>query len=280
MAWAFRLSILIFLLFSQFAAAQTRCSQLFGSIHLTNSKYATEKDIEIQITDLFAQLSKNKLNYLTNGADIVSVDHVEIFKKSETSLQPALLVTSKISNENAVLSIYKGDVYFSHYYYSKYGAPYVKTRKPLNEFAQSAPWFKWNEKTRTYSLETSGLVENIVNKVFGSKEMIKLYRGTNQSEAEFMQAIAQMSDQDAAAVAQKKFRSGAHKGFFFTEQKSAAKKWSKDKTVVSVDIPREVVLQLAREGRMYAGVEGGYFEFMFFDPASIKGLANLYQIEK
>lgn len=273
--------ILMLLFFTQIAGAHLTCSQLFSSVSTPVSKYSTEKEIEKQMSALLSELSEKKLDYLTYGADKVSVYDQKAFKQSEKALKSALVVSSEPSGSGQSLSLFKGDAYFSHYYYSKYGAPYVTGRKmPLDQFSLTAPWFKWNEKTRTYSLETSGIVENIVSKVFGSKPTIKLYRGASMKEAEFMNGLSQMSDQDAVGVAQKKLKGGGFHGYFFTNEKSAAKNWSKDNTVVSVDIPREVVLQLAREGRIYAGVEGEYFEFMFFDPATIKGLANLYQIEK
>lgn len=273
--------ILIILFVSQIAFAQKRCAALFSSPSAHSELYLSAKETEKQMTQLLSQLSQKDLDYLTDGGNVAYVTDQLALEKSQRSLKSAMVLGTADSKSGRSLSLFKGDAYFSHYYYSKYGATYNTGRKmPLEKFSQTAPWFKWNEKTRSYSFERSGIVENIVNKVFGSKKTVKLYRGTSAKEAQFMHDLAQMSDLDAMTVAQKKIKSGAFHGYFFTNDKAAAKNWSKDDTVVSVDIPREVVTQLAREGRIYAGVEGEYFEFMFFDPASIKGLANLYQIEK
>jgi hypothetical protein len=273
--------ILILLFISQIASAQKHCSALFSSLPSHHELYLSTKETEKQMTKILSELSQKELDYLTDGGSVAYVTNVLAFEKNHKSLQSAVVLGTPDSKSGRSLSLFKGDAYFSHYYYTKYGASYNKGRKmPIEKFAQTEPWFKWNEKTRIYSLERSGIVENIVDKVFGKSKVVRLYRGTSLKEAEFMYELAQMSDQEALIVAQKKIKAGAFHGYFFTNKKSAAKDWSKDDTVVSVDIPREVVLQLAREGRIYAGVEGEYFEFMFFDPTTIKSLANLYQLEK
>jgi hypothetical protein len=267
--------ILIFLFSFQAALAQQKCAALFSAKNPAK-KYSSGQEVESQISSLLSQLPEKTLDYILAGAHAVKVFDLKAFKESSNSLQLAL---AAINGKG--LSVFKGDIYISHYYYNKYAAPYAKGRKiPLDKFSLTEPWFKWNEETRTYSFETSNIVENIVNKVFGSEKSIKIYRGTNQSELRFMEDLTKMPDESASLIAQKKIKGGSFHGYFFTNDKTAAQSWSKDETVVSVDIPREVVLQLAREGRIYAGVEGNYFEFMFFDPATIKSLASLYQIEK
>lgn len=280
--------ILIILLLSQFSVAQSTCKTLFIHQFKATDLYSTKIEIETQVTELLSRLhqiskySEKKIELLLNGNDnnIKIIDKIGL-EKSHLSIQNVVLLANPDNNTGKNLSIFKGDIYFSHYYYTMYAMNYSKERRmPLNKFAMSEPWLKWNEKSRSYSFETSNIVENIVNKLSDVKETIKLYRGTHQSEIKFMQDISKMTDESAMAEAHKTIKKSAFHGFFFTDKKSAAEKWSKDGTVVSIEISKQDLSRLGNEGRLYAGVEGSYFEFMFFDPSTIKSIAKVYQVEK
>jgi hypothetical protein len=148
----------------------------------------------------------------------------------------------------------------------------------MDKLAKTEPWMKWHADTQKFTLEQSGAAENIINKVYADQEMVKLYRGTVQTEFDFMTEVSHMPDDVATQTVSRKIKKGAFAGYFFSPDIKAAAHWAKG-TIVSIEIPKATVLQWAQEGRLYAGTEKDYFEFSFFDPTTIKTIAQTYKLE-
>jgi hypothetical protein len=182
------------------------------------------------------------------------------------------------------LALFKGDAYLTRYFHSRRVAPHVqRPLPPLEDVSRGQPWFKWNRRKRTFELKRRGLQSHLIKKLLPPGGDLKIYKGTSKERLSGLDVFKRLPADCAAETlymrAWKFLRPAESFGaYFFAHDKEGARQWAED-ALISVRFPRAEILRLARRGEVYVGVENDYVELGFFEPRSIKAIADRYQLE-
>jgi hypothetical protein len=136
---------------------------------------------------------------------------------------------------------------------------------PLKSLMTEAPWFEWNDKSKSYTPKKSGAPEQILKTMFefrGQHSTLTLYRGTSIADE-----LAPTLDRDPYRSGTSEYQQVMH---FSSPSVNTALVWARP-AVWSSEIPRKELLDAVRmsEPVVYVGFEYGYPEIAFLNSSKV-----------